>query len=228
METSCMLLKLEEEIDALCKTKAHIQDEMNKKIKDTDHKIAIKMELQAQISARNICYLHVIEKTKDSGYYSPKKCGISAITPTKTVSAMTGTISISVSLGVSASSASGSSSTPLQAQIDIDEDFVADADLIAASVVCEAIPSTSAHDSTLACVDNCDMKTDITEEQQVVAPMESVSISELENVTGTSDGADNDEHVTHDQALGILEQEPVEEQHTSIDAEGGINAVNDM
>ena len=72
METSCMLLKLKEEIDALSKTKAHIQDEMNKKIKDIDHKIAIKMELQAQILARNIYYLCVIEKTKGSGYYSPK------------------------------------------------------------------------------------------------------------------------------------------------------------
>ena len=31
METSCMLLKLKVEIDTLCKTKAHIQDDMNKK-----------------------------------------------------------------------------------------------------------------------------------------------------------------------------------------------------
>ena len=31
METSCILLKLKEEIDTLSKTKAHIQDEMNKK-----------------------------------------------------------------------------------------------------------------------------------------------------------------------------------------------------
>ena len=72
METSCMFLNLKEEIDTLCKTKAHIQDDMNKKIKDIDHKIAIKMELQAQISVRNIRYLHVIEKTKGSRYYSPK------------------------------------------------------------------------------------------------------------------------------------------------------------
>ena len=80
----------------------------------------------------------------------------------------------------------------------------------------------------MACDDNCDTKTEITEEQQVVAPMQSVSVSELENVTATSDGADNDdEHVTHDQALGILEQEPVEEQHISINPEGGINVVND-
>ena len=65
-------------------------------------------------------------------------------------------------------------------------------------------------------------------EQQVVAPMESVSISELENVTCTDDGPDNDdEHVTHDQALGILEQEPVQEQQISTDGEGGINVVND-
>ena len=228
METSCMLLKLKEEIDALSKTKAHIQDEMNKKIKDIDQKIAIKMDLQAQISARNIHYLHVIEKTKDSGYYSPKKCGISTITPTKAVSTMTGNISMSVSPGVSAYSASGSSSMSLQAQIDLDEDFVADAYLIAASVMGEAMPSTSVHDSTLAHVHNSDTKTDIAEEQQVVAPMELVSISELENVTGTSDGGDNDdEQVTHDQVLGILEQEPVQEQQISIDAEGGINVVND-
>ena len=97
METSCMVLKLKEEIDALTKTKAHIQDEMNKKIKDIDHKIAIKMELQAQISARNICYLCVIEKTKGNGYYSPKKCGINVITPTKAASTMTGNISVCVS-----------------------------------------------------------------------------------------------------------------------------------
>ena len=52
--------------------------------------------------------------------------------------------------------------------------------------------------------------------------MESVSISELENVTCTDDGADNDdEHVTIDQALGILEQEPVQEQQISTDGEGG-------
>ena len=70
METSCMLLKLKDEIDALSKTKAHIQDEMNNKIKNIDHKIAIKMELQAQILARNIRYLRVNEKTKGSGYYS--------------------------------------------------------------------------------------------------------------------------------------------------------------
>ena len=57
METSCMLLKLKEEIDALSKTKAHIQDELNTKIKDIDNKIAMKMEFQAQISARNIWYL---------------------------------------------------------------------------------------------------------------------------------------------------------------------------
>ena len=75
METSCMLLKLKEEIDALSKRKAHIQDEMNKKIKDIDHKIAMKMELQAQNLARNICYLCVIEKTKGSRYYSPQKMG---------------------------------------------------------------------------------------------------------------------------------------------------------
>ena len=44
---------------------------------------------------------------------------------------------MSVSPGVSASSASGSSSTSPQAQIDMD------ADLIAASVIGEAMPSTS-------------------------------------------------------------------------------------
>ena len=78
------------------------------------------------------------------------------------------------------------------------------------------------------CVHNSDTKTDITEEQQVSAQMELVSISELENVTGTSDSGDNDdEQVTHDQVLGILEREPVQEQQISIDAEGGINVVND-
>ena len=97
IETSCMLLKLKEETDALSKTKTHIQDELNKKIKDIDNKIAMKMELQAQISARNIQYLQVIEKTKGSGYYSPKKCGISSITPTKALSAVKGNTSISVS-----------------------------------------------------------------------------------------------------------------------------------
>ena len=54
METSCMLLKLKEEIDALPKTKAHIQDELKNKIKYIDNKIAMEMELQVQISARNI------------------------------------------------------------------------------------------------------------------------------------------------------------------------------
>ena len=50
----------------------------------------------------------------------------------------------------------------------------------------------------------------------------------MQNVTCTSDGGDNDdEHVTHEQALGILEQEPVEEQQMPIDAEGGINVVSD-
>ena len=72
METSCMLLKLKEEIDTLSRTKAHIQDEMNKKIKNIDHKIAMKMELQAQISARNIHYLCVINKINGSGYFSQK------------------------------------------------------------------------------------------------------------------------------------------------------------
>ena len=76
METSCMLLKLKVKTDALSKTKAHIQDEMNQKIKDIDHKIAMKMELQAQILARNTRYLHVIEKTKGSGYYSPKNMAL--------------------------------------------------------------------------------------------------------------------------------------------------------
>ena len=247
METSYMLLKLKKEIDALSETKSHIQDGMNKKIKDIDHKIAMKMELQAQILAWNICYLHVIEKTKGSGYYSPQKCGISAITPTKAVSMMTGNILMCVSPAVSASSASASSSTSMQAQIDVDEDFVADVDLIAASVMGEAMPSRShvhlmnssvdgisivqvkiSDDSTLAHVANSDTKTDIMVEQQVVAPMESVSISELEIVTCTDDGADNDDkHVTHDKALGIPEQEPVQEQQISTSGEGGIHVVND-
>ena len=73
----------------------------------------------------------------------------------------------------------------------------------------------------MAYVANSDTKTDIVAEQQVAAPMESVSISELENVTCTDDGADND------QALGILEQEPVQEQQISTGSEGGINVVND-
>ena len=79
----------------------------------------------------------------------------------------------------------------------IDEDFVGDADLIAAPIIGEAIPSTSGHDSTFVCADNPDTKTGIAEKQQVIAPTEPVSISELENVTCTSDGGDNDdEHVT--------------------------------
>ena len=140
---------------------------------------------------------------------------------------MKGNTSISVSPGVSAFPASGSFPTSLQAQ-DIDEDFVGDADLTAASIIGEAIPSTSGHDSTFACVDNPDTKTDIAEKQQVIALTGPVSISELENVTCTSDGGDNDdEHITHEQALGILEQELVEEQQMPIDAEGGINVVND-
>ena len=130
-----------------------------------------------------------------------------------------------VSPGLSASSASASSSTSVQAQIDVDEDFIADVDPIAASIMGEAMPSTShvhitnssgdgisivqakiSDHSTLTHVPNNDTKTDTMAEQQVVAPMESVSISELENVTCTDDGADNDDkHVTHDQALGILE-----------------------
>ena len=125
---------------------------------------------------------------------------------------ITGNILMSVSPGVSAYSASGSSSTSLQAQIDVDEDFVADADLIAASVMGEAMPSTLAHDSTLAHVHNSDTKTDIAEEQQVSTPIELVSISKLENITGTSDGGDNDdEQVTHDQVLHILEWEQVQD-----------------
>ena len=77
-------------------------------------------------------------------------------------------------------------------------------------------------------VANNDIKIDIMAEQQVVASMESVSISELENVTCTDDGADNDdEHVTHDQALGILEEGPGQEQQISTDGEGEINVVND-
>ena len=138
-----------------------------------------------------------------------------------------GNTSISVSPGVSAFPASGSSPTSLQAQ-DINEDCVGDADLIAASIIGKAIPSTSGHDSTFVCVDNPDTKNDIAEKQQVIAPTEPVSISELENVTCTSDGGDNDdEHVTHEQALGMLEQEPVEEQQNPINAERGINVVND-
>ena len=89
------------------------------------------------------------------------------------------------------------------------------------------IPSTSGHDSTFACVDNPDTKSDIAE-KQVIAATEPIFISELENVTCASDGGDNDdEHVTHEQALGILEQEPVEEQQMPINAEVGINVLND-
>ena len=197
METSCVLLKLKEEIDALSKTKVHIQDEMNKKIKDIDHKNAINMELQAQISARNICYLCVIEKAKGSGYYSQNKCGISAITPTKAMSMMTGNILMCVSPGVSASSASASSSTSVQAQIDMDEDSVADADLIAASVMGEAMPSTSyvhlmnssgdgisivqakmSDDSTLAHVPNSDTKT-ACPRCRIKLPLSSVAINSM-------------------------------------------------
>ena len=79
--------------------------------------------------------------------------------PTKALSVVKENTSISVSAGVSAFPASGSSPISLQAQ-EIDEDFVGDADLIAASIIGEAIPFTSGHDSTLACVDNTDTKTD--------------------------------------------------------------------
>ena len=43
------------------------------KLKDFDHEFSVKMDLQAKVSARNIRYLSVIEKTKGSGYYSPQK-----------------------------------------------------------------------------------------------------------------------------------------------------------
>ena len=122
----------------------------------------------------------------------------------------------------------------------MDEEFVADVDLIAASVIDETVPPTShAHlmnnsddtisivqdeipdDSTLVHNPNSDIKSDITGEEQVVAPMGSVSINELQNVTGCDDDGDNnDEHVTHDQAIDILEQEPVPEQQISTNAEG--------
>ena len=46
--------QLKEQINTLMKTKSHIQDQMNKKIKDIDHKISIMMEFQAKISA---CYI---------------------------------------------------------------------------------------------------------------------------------------------------------------------------
>ena len=110
---------------------------------------------------------------------------------------MTGKIFMCVSQGVSASSASASSSTSVQAQIDVDEDFVADADLIAASVMGEAIPSTS-HVHTITIVQVMGyllfklkyqmtahwhmfpiVGTNIAVEQQVVTSMESVSIGEF-------------------------------------------------
>ena len=155
---------------------------------------------------------------------------------------------MSVSSIVSASSASSSSSTSVQAPIDVDEDFVADADLIAASVIDETIPSTSyAHltntsgdaistvqdeipdDSTLVHDPNSDIKNNITGEEQVVASMVSVSINELQNVTGHDDDGDNDdEQVTHDQAIDILEWGPVPEQQISTNAEGDENVTHDQ
>ena len=58
--------------------------------------------------------------------------------------------------------------------------------------------------------------------------MGSVSINELQNVTGhDDDGDNNDEHVIDDQATDILEWEPVPEQQISTNAEGGIDVVND-
>ena len=159
----------------------------------------------------------------------------------------------------------------------MDEDFVADADLIAASVIDETMPSTPhvhlmntsgdaisivqdgiPDDSTLVHDPNDDIKKkDITGEERVVAPMGSVSNNELQNVTGHDDDGDNDdehvthdqaidmlewelvpeqqistntegdEHVTHDQAIDILEWEPVPKQQISTNAEGGIDVVND-
>ena len=58
--------------------------------------------------------------------------------------------------------------------------------------------------------------------------MGSVSINELQSVTGHDDDGDNDdEHVTHDQAIDILEREPVPKQQILTNAEGGIDVLND-
>ena len=59
--------------------------------------------------------------------------------------------------------------------------------------------------------------------------MGSVSINELQNVTGhDDDGDNNDEHVTHDQTIDILEQEPVPEQQISTNAEGDKHVTHDQ
>ena len=73
METSCELLKIQQEITCLQKNKQQIEQ----RIKD-------KKEQYEDIAARNLQYLKIIQWTKGADHYSPNKCGVSPPTPKKT------------------------------------------------------------------------------------------------------------------------------------------------
>ena len=72
METSCELLKIQQEISCLQMNKQQIEQ----RIKD-------KKEQYEDIAARNLQYLKIIQWTKGVGHYSPNKCGVYPSTPKK-------------------------------------------------------------------------------------------------------------------------------------------------
>ena len=73
METSCELLKIQQEISCLQMNKQQIEQ----RIKDTK-------EQYEDIAARNLQYLKIIQSTKGAGHYPPNKHGVYPPTPKKT------------------------------------------------------------------------------------------------------------------------------------------------
>ena len=72
METSCELLKIQQEISCLQANRQQIEQ----RIKD-------KKEQYEDIAERNLRYLKIIQWTKGAGHYSPNKCGVYPPTPKK-------------------------------------------------------------------------------------------------------------------------------------------------
>ena len=76
METSCQLLTLRHEITNLCVQKRQIELTLQGQMKEIDEKLQQKRKEEAQLSAKNLRFLRIIQRTKGADNYSPKKHGI--------------------------------------------------------------------------------------------------------------------------------------------------------
>ena len=76
METSCQLLTLRHEITNLRVQRRQIELKLQGQMKEIDEKLQQKSKQEAQLSAKNLRFLRIIQRTKGADNYSPKKHGI--------------------------------------------------------------------------------------------------------------------------------------------------------